>query len=103
MKSVDLKEKPAFAPKWFWDFDYNQIDWQGSYKTIIARIIERGNEKEWIELIRFYGAEKVLHALKKEITYLPDHSLEEASKYFSIPKKEMLCYVRRQSRPVHWI
>jgi hypothetical protein len=95
--------KPDFEPKWFWDFDYNKIDWQASYKTIIARIIERGNEKEWTELIRFYGRDRVLNALKNEIVYLPDYAIEEISKYFPIPKEDMLCYIRRQSRPEHWI
>jgi hypothetical protein len=46
------------------DMDYARIDWQGSYKTIIARMIERGKEKEWDELVRFYGRDKVRHALK---------------------------------------
>jgi len=98
-----LNSKPAFAPKWFWDFDYDKIDWQASYKTIIARIIERGTEGEWMELIRFYRRNKVLNALKNEIVFLPDYSIEEASNYFSIPKEEMLCYIRRQSKPGYWI
>jgi len=37
---------PDFSSKWFCDFYYNKIDWHASYKTIIARILERGNEKE---------------------------------------------------------
>jgi len=95
--------KPDFAPKWFWDFDYEKINWQASYKTIVARIIERGSEREWTELIRFYGRDKVLNALKNEIVYLPDYAIEEVSEYFKIPKEDMLYYTRKQSRPVHWI
>jgi hypothetical protein len=103
MSSNNLKQKPDFSPKWFWDFDYNKIDWQVSYKTVIGRIIERGNEKEWTGLIRFYGKDTVLNALKNEIVYLPEYAIDEASKYFLIPKEDMLCYTRRQSRPAHWI
>ena len=95
--------KPPFVPDWFWDFDYNKMDWQASYKTVIARIIERGGEEEWQELIQFYGRDKVMNALRNEITYLPDYAIEEASNYFSIPKEQMLCYIRRQSKPGHWI
>ena len=98
-----LNKKPDFEPMWFWDFDYNKIDWQGSYKTIIARIIERGGEQEWQELFRFYGKNKVVNALKNEIVFLPDYAIEEVSKYFSIPKEEMLCYIRKQSRQGHWL
>ena len=95
--------KPPFASDWFWDFDYNKMDWQASYKTVIARIIERGGEQEWEELIQFYGREKVMNALRNEITYLPDYAIDEASYYFSIPKEQMLCYIRKQSKPRHWI
>jgi hypothetical protein len=95
--------KLPFGPEWFWDFDYNKMDWQASYKTVIARIIERGGEQEWQGLVQFYGQDKVINALKKEITYLADYAIDEASNYFSIPKEQMLCYIRKQSKPRHWI
>jgi len=103
MDNSQLNSKPDFSPKWFWDFDYNKIDWQASYKTIIARIIERGKEKEWMELIRFYGRDKVVNTLKNEILFLPDYAIEDASKFFSIVKEEMLCFTRKQSMQGHWI
>jgi hypothetical protein len=95
--------KPDLSPKWFWDFDYDQIDWLASYKTIIVRIIERGNEKEWIELIHFYGRDKVLDTLKNEILFLPDYAIDAVATYFSIAKREMVCYTRKQSRLGNWI
>lgn len=95
--------KPSFEPKWFWDFDYDKIDWQASYKTVIARMIERGGEKEWQELIRFYGRDFVINTLKNEIPFLPDYAIQEASLYFSIPKEQMLCYIRKQSNQGRWI
>lgn len=95
--------KSPFEPKWFWDFDYDKINWQASYKTIIARIIERGGEKEWQELMLFYGQDKVINALKKEIAYLPEYAIDKVSSYFSIPKEQMLCYTRKLSRPGRWI
>ena len=103
MSVINSKERPNFSAKWFWDFDYNQIDWQASYKTVIARIIERGSGKEWTELIRFYGKEAILNALKNDIAYLPDYAIDEVSTYFPIQKEEMLCYIRKQSKPQHWI
>ena len=98
-----IQEKSPFEPKWFWDFDYNKIDWQASYKTVIARILERGGEKEWQELTRFYGQNRIINALKNEITFLPDYAINEASHYFSIPKAQMLCYIKKQSKAGHWI
>jgi hypothetical protein len=95
--------KPNLDKRWFWDFDYDQIDWQASYKSIIERIIERGNKQEWEELIRFYGRDKVINALKNEILFLPDYAIENVCQYFPIRKEEMKCYIRKQSRPGHWI
>jgi hypothetical protein len=103
MDSMNIDKKPVLAAKWFWDFEYNEIDWLASYKTIIARIVERGSEKEWIEIIRFYGRDKVLNTLKYEIPFLPDFAIDEVSKYFEIDKEKMLCYTRKQSKPGHWI
>lgn len=97
------QSKPALEKKWFWDFDYDAIDWQASYKTIIARILERSGEKEWQELIRYYGRDRIIEALQKDITFLPDYSIGEVSEYFAIPKEQMLCYTRKQSKPGHWI
>jgi hypothetical protein len=103
MDDKNMDNKPALAPKWFWDFDYNKIDWLASYKTIIARIVDRGSEKEWMEIIRFYGKDKVLNTLQYEITFLPDYAIDEVSKFFEIAKEEMLCYTNKQSKQRHWI
>ena len=102
-KHIQFSNKPNFPAMFFWDFDYPKIDWQASYKTIIARILERGNEEEWEELCRFYGREKVENAIKNEIVFLPDYTINEAEQYFHIPKENMLCYIRKQSKPGHWI
>lgn len=39
----------------FWDTDFDKIDW-GRYKRhVIERVMERGNEQEKHEIMRFYG------------------------------------------------
>ena len=103
METIKTSGKPAFGSKWFWDMDYDRIDWQASYKSVVARIIERGGPEHWEELIRFYGRGIVVEALKREIVFLPDYAIENASSYFCIEKEEMLCYIRKQSKPGHWI
>ena len=103
MSTRSKHPKPNLEPKWFWDMDYEKIDWQASYKTVIARIIERGGHQQWEELIRFYGEEIIINALKNEILFLPDYAIEATCGYFPVPKQEMLCYRRKQSRPAHWL
>lgn len=102
MEAIKTSGKPSLEPKWFWDMDYDRIDWQASYKSVLARIIERGGPEHWEELIRFYGRETVVKALKYEIVFLPD-AIEKVSSYFRIEKEEMLCYMRKRSKPGHWI
>lgn len=96
-------KRPNLEPKWFWDFDYEKIDWQASYKMVISRIIERGGPQQLEELVRFYGEDKIVNALKNEIAFLADYAIDAACRYFPVKKQEMLCYKRKQSRPAHWL
>lgn len=52
------KPKPnidVFRKALFWDTDINKIDWIEHRKSIIKRVLERGNKREINELISFYG------------------------------------------------
>lgn len=100
---VHSVDRPNVDPRWFWDFDFDKINWQKSYKTVIARILERGDKTEWEELIQFYGTLKVLTAIQKEIVFLPDYTIDEVCDYFGFKKETLLCYTRKQSRPGRWI
>lgn len=43
-----------------WEFDFDKFDFNRSSRLVIERVIERGNLKEWREMILYYGREKVL-------------------------------------------
>lgn len=102
-KTIVPYPKPDFPPMFFWDFNYDRIDWKENSTTVIQRIIERGTSGEhWPELIRYYGRDTIVDALKNTITYLPEESMHEASLYFKINKEDMLCYKRKLSQPIHW-
>lgn len=103
LKNKASIEAPDFDARLFWDFYFDKIDWQSSYKTIIARIIERGDKQDWHELERYYGKDKVIKTIKTEILYLPDYAIDDVCKLYSLQKKDLLCYTRKQSRPGHWL
>lgn len=42
-------------PVLFWDTEFNSINWEKSKTSVIRRLFERGNDKEIMEIIRFYG------------------------------------------------
>lgn len=96
-------DKPDLHKKYFWEFRYDEIDWLKSYVMVIQRIIERGKERDWQEIIRFYGKEKVINALLNEVKFLPDFVIEEVCQYFNLKKEDLLSYKNKQGKPWHWI
>lgn len=95
--------RPKLPKVLFWEFDYDRIDWTRSYKTIMERVLDKGNEAEWEELIRFYGKDKVVYALKNEITYLSDMTTDAVCKYFQLSNQELKCYTKKQLNQGRWI
>ena len=77
MEELTAQDKPNFHKRLFWEFKYEAMDWRKQYAVVIERVIERGTEQEWEELIRFYGREKVVYTLQKETNYLPDEIIKE--------------------------
>lgn len=60
LKRNNLKpDLSKFRKVLFWDTNINMVDWQRQSKAVIRRVLERGNEEEKAEIIRFYGREKV--------------------------------------------
>lgn len=62
------KEMPnlgKFRQILFWDTDINTIDWEKQKRTVIKRVLERGNDDEIMELINFYGKQTVSAEIKR--------------------------------------
>ncbi|MCG2618128.1 hypothetical protein LZZ85_27745 [Terrimonas sp. NA20] len=43
----------------FWDTNLRAIDWERQFRSVIRRVLERGNQDEIDEITRFYGLKKV--------------------------------------------
>lgn len=98
-----IVNRPDLHPKFFWDFKFDEIEWE-AYKMVISRILERGGQQEINEIIRFYGRDKVVTAIRDEIYFLPNYAIDKALKFFpELKKEEMYCYVNRKDKPYHWI
>jgi len=98
-----ISDKPDLPRYLFWDFRYDEINWEASYLTVMARVLERGTKEEWAEMIRFYSEVKVIDALKIEIKFLADYAIEDVCDYFPLTKEDLLCYHRKKTRRGHWI
>ena len=50
---------PQIRRHLLWDFDIEKFDYSKSERLVIERVIERGTQAEWREIIRFYGKAKI--------------------------------------------
>ncbi|KQS41002.1 hypothetical protein [Pedobacter sp. Leaf194] len=95
--------RPELPKSLFWDMKHSNINWQRSYRIVIERVITRGEEIDWEELLRFYGQEKIVDTLKNEIGYLPELIIDKVCKYFRLTKNQLKCYTKTQLQEKHWI
>ncbi len=102
-KAIISAPKPDLPRRFFWEFNYDKIDWQANADTIVQRVLERGSAKHWQELIRYYGKENIVTSLKETIAFLPDECIGEASLFFNMNKEDMLCYKRKQLQQIPWL
>ena len=97
------KKKPDLPRGLFWGFRYDKMDWDKAYRTVIARVVERGNEEEWDEMLRYYSEAKVVDALKNEINYLTNRAIRLVVERLRVKPEELRSYWRKRSHPGHWI
>lgn len=91
-------------PKWlFWDVVFEKMDWQRCHLYVIERVLDRGNDENLAELVRYYGREMILHILKEKPIYLMDHSIQRACTFFKVKPEELRCYIQKQSKPRRWL
>jgi len=100
---IQKVDRPNLPPVLFWDFDFDKIDWRRSRLTIMERVFDKGDKSDWREMIRFYGHDNVIRALKNEITYLTDITTTAVCEYFQLSKKELKCYTKKQLNQGHWL
>jgi hypothetical protein len=61
---VIVNDRPHISDALLWEYNLKAFHWDKSYKIVIERVLERGNLKEWREIVRFYGKEKILETVE---------------------------------------
>ena len=79
------------------------MDWHQSARAVIERVLVRGNEEEYEEMIRFYGRERILHVMMEERCSIPNFMIDRVAGYFGLKKEELSCYRWRQQWGYGWI
>ena len=59
-----MKDRPDISDTLLWEYDLKTFHWDKSYKIVIERVLERGNLKEWIEIVKFYTREQILETIE---------------------------------------
>ena len=101
--TTDNQSRPNFKARLFWDTKFDEIDWQKSARAVIERVLSRGNNEEYDELVRFYGRERIIHVLTIERCNIPNISMDLVTAYFGLKKEELSCYRWRLEHGYNWI
>ena len=100
IKSKGLNGKPDLPKHLFWEYDLSKINWNKSYRSIIERVLARGQDHELVELVRFYGKETVLNVfMNQSLSYWPPGMEENARCYFQLLPEDLLIYHHRAANP----
>lgn len=90
-----------FSKGTFWDVDETTFDYEKHAGHIILRVFMRGTFEDLLEVLRYYGKDRVRDVLV-QTRYLDKKTLAFASSYFHVPKEEFRCYKRKQFIPQLW-
>ena len=92
-------QKPILNKRIFWDTDFDKIDYNKSWQSVIERVFDRGDIEDIRQVRRYYGDNKVIEALTSA-KYLFDETINFCSVIFDIPKEKFRCYTLKQLNPV---
>ena len=59
-----MPNRPNISDTLLWEYDLKTFHWDKSYKIVIERVLQMGNLKEWVEIVRFYTKEQILETIK---------------------------------------
>ena len=85
------KEKPILDKRFFWDVDFNKINYDKNPGWIIVRIFERGDIADIRKIRRYYG-DKLIRTVIIKAKYIEIETFQFLSAIYQIPKEKFRCY-----------
>ena len=95
-------QKPVLNKRIFWDTDFEKIDYDKSYRSIIERVFERGDVEDIRQVRRYYGDNKVKESLTKA-KWLRFDIFVFCKNLFNLQKEDFRCYTSRPLSEIPWI
>ena len=98
-----IKNNPNIAPQinkaLLWEYDLSFFDWTAMRRTVVQRVIERGNEDDFLAIFNLYGGvDGVRQIVRDEVPWLSPKDMSFAYRVFNLKKEELKCYTRTQSK-----
>ena len=93
--------KPILSKQAFWDVDMEKIDYQKNARHVVEKVIERGTEQDFINILNYYGFNKVKE-LSLQALWLSDISINFCCTLFKVKPTDFKCYEKKQSNQQHW-
>jgi len=96
-RPIDLLSKHLF-----WDVNPELLDWEKSKKTIISKVLERGNLHEWNCIVGIYSLNQITEILKT-FSHLSPIDLNFIATISNTPKEQFRCFNIKLLTNQHWI
>ena len=95
---------PKFLKKYFWEIDFNKLDFKKNSEYVALRLLEFGDIRALHWLFRNLPREKIKKIIKTQRGFSP-RSLYFWSYFFNINPEKILCLKRsyRKRQKSHWL
>ncbi|MGN6396124.1 MAG: DUF6922 domain-containing protein [Mucilaginibacter sp.] len=93
--------KPILSKRAFWDVNMDTIDYEKHAGYVVEKVIERGKDDDFKNLLKFYGYQRVKE-LALQANWLSDISINFCCALFKVKPTDFKCYEKKQSNRQHW-
>lgn len=92
--AYDWHIDPTFSKYLFWDTDTKKLDFKVNDKFVIQRAFERGTLSDLVEVLAYYGHQRVAVVLT-ETPYLPENVVMLAAVILKLQPSQFKCYTSK--------
>lgn len=85
----------------FWDTDFNNLYVEKHKRIIIERVLTLGNLDEFLFILNTYDNQTLISVIQ-QLGYIDPKTLSFVESFFNLSKKELTCYIKKQSATTHW-
>jgi hypothetical protein len=101
MTPTSKNSKPTISKTAFWDVDWESIDFENDSVFVMGKVMNYGTWEDIIEMLRFYGLERVLEEITQG-AYYKKTALSFLCLILKLEESDFVAYQQRQARRPVW-